>query len=321
MSGYRSVPEPIWQKIQAFTTPFQVGISKNFSAADVASGLLGALGIDDAAAAAKTSTRAVPPSSAGRWSDWNVNGREVVRDDLPKVPRSYVTWIRPYGNRNATEVAAFTTREVFPRETRYGHGLAIQIDVGTLQGDKVRIGFRVDRVFPPDTKREDVDLLLALSLLRENVGAADIVPSGTTPDEWVSHQELSWELLPEGQRGDLVFESIVRRLSLDPDSDNTHVARARNEFIWSLGPGKGATGRGTFSRYVAYIFRDDLVVLENLSYGNALYVMYENWEALSQRSRLDLLADPQADFTRIVHRGRWKQELKKAIQGSRRRKT
>lgn len=321
MSGYRSVPEPIWQKIQAFTTPFQVGISKNFSAADVASGLLGALGIDDAAAAAKTSTRAVPPSSAGRWSDWNVNGREVVRDDLPKVPRSYVTWIRPYGNRNATEVAAFTTREVFPRETRYGHGLAIQIDVGTLQGDKVRIGFRVDRVFPPDTKREDVDLLLALSLLRENVGAADIVPSGTTPDEWVSHQELSWELLPEGQRGDLVFESIVRRLSLDPDSDNTHVARARNEFIWSLGPGKVATGRGTFSRYVAYIFRDDLVVLENLSYGNALYVMYENWEALSQRSRLDLLADPQADFTRIVHRGRWKQELKKAIQGSRRRKT
>lgn len=321
MSGYRSVPEAIWQRIQSISTPFQVGVSKSFGTGEIAAGALDALGIHEVAERVETTTRVVPPSTVGRWSEWNVEGREIVRVDLPKVSRSYVTWIRPYGNRNATEVAAFTTREVFPRETRYGHGLAIQIDVGTLQGDKVRIGFRVDRVFPPDTKREDVDLLLALSLLRENVGAADIVPSGTTPDEWVSHQELSWELLPEGQRGDLVFESIVRRLGLDPDSDATHVARARNEFIWSLGPGKVATGRGTFSRYVAYIFRDDLVVLENLSYGNALYVMYENWEALSQRSRLDLLADPQADFTRIVHRGRWKQELKKAIQGSRRRKT
>jgi hypothetical protein len=70
---------------------------------------------------------------------------------------------------------------------------------------------------------------------------------------------------------------------------------------------------------VAYVFRDDLVVLENLSYGNAAYVMYENWHDLSQRSRLSLLADPTADYTRIVHTGDWTGALREAVASSRRR--
>ena len=57
------------------------------------------------------------------------------------------------------------------------------------------------------------------------------------------------------------------------------------------------------------MFGDDFVVFENLQYGNAIYVMYENWQAISQRSRVELLAGDPDSFERIVHRSGWIEQL------------
>ncbi|MHA7278879.1 hypothetical protein ACX80H_03910 [Arthrobacter sp. MDT2-2] len=320
MSGYKAVPEPLWQKIEKFNHSFQIGVSKTYSRESLDEGKLASLGIADFASAMNIDAVIVPDVDAGRWSAWNVEGREVLRPDLPKVSRSSVSWVYPYGNKSASQVPAYRTRLVTPRETLHGHGYSIAV-MGSAAQDEARLAFRVQRVFGPGTSKDDPDLLMSLSLLRENVGSADVIPADMDIKDWIHHQEISWTLLPPGQRGNPIFSEIVKRLDLDPNSARTQTAKQRNEAIWSLSPQAVAVGNGNFSRYVAYIFRDDLVVLENLTYGNALYVMYENWQALSQRSRLDLLADPAADYTRIVHAGRWISQLRKVVQASRKRKS
>jgi hypothetical protein len=68
-------------------------------------------------------------------------------------------------------------------------------------------------------------------------------------------------------------------------------------------------GTNGFLRYFGAQFGDNLVAFENLTYGNALYLMYENWEQLSRRSRIDLLKGPRDGFDRIEHRDGWEQRL------------
>ncbi len=48
-------------------------------------------------------------------------------------------------------------------------------------------------------------------------------------------------------------------------------------------------GTNGFLRYFGAKYSDNLVVFENLNYGNAIYIMYDDWKELSKRSRVDLL--------------------------------
>jgi len=62
-------------------------------------------------------------------------------------------------------------------------------------------------------------------------------------------------------------------------------------------------------------FGDDFVVFENVRYGNALYIMFEQWQTLSQRSRIELLRSGVSDeFQRIEHREGWEDILKALVQ-------
>ena len=36
------------------------------------------------------------------------------------------------------------------------------------------------------------------------------------------------------------------------------------------------------TRYLGAKYAEDLVVFENLEYGNAIYILYENWKILSK---------------------------------------
>ncbi len=72
-------------------------------------------------------------------------------------------------------------------------------------------------------------------------------------------------------------------------------------------------GRSGFSRYLGYLLRDDLVLLENIDYGNALYMMFDDWKTLSKRSRLDLLSDPTAHYERVLHKVGWEKLLNRLL--------
>lgn len=72
-------------------------------------------------------------------------------------------------------------------------------------------------------------------------------------------------------------------------------------------------GSGQFGSYFGAKFADDLVVFENLRYGNALYILYDDWDDISKRSRLDLLRDHDAKFDRVVHAADWQFQFNKIM--------
>lgn len=67
--------------------------------------------------------------------------------------------------------------------------------------------------------------------------------------------------------------------------------------------------QGGFGSYFGAKFSDDFVVFENLKYGNAIYLLYQDWDEASQRSRLDLLRDQDAHFDRVLHSDGWQDRL------------
>ena len=46
-------------------------------------------------------------------------------------------------------------------------------------------------------------------------------------------------------------------------------------------------------------------MFENLRYGNALYILYGDWQDVSKRSRLDLLKGTDESYDRIRHDDGW----------------
>jgi hypothetical protein len=80
-----------------------------------------------------------------------------------------------------------------------------------------------------------------------------------------------------------------------------------------LSPERFILGKGGFNRYIGAVLPHDIVVFENLRYGNALYVLYENWEEVSQRSRVDLIKGTSADYERIPHVDGWVVQFRKAV--------
>jgi hypothetical protein len=74
-------------------------------------------------------------------------------------------------------------------------------------------------------------------------------------------------------------------------------------------------GTSSFGSYVGAQFADDLVVFENVTYGNALYVLYNDWREDSKRSCLDLLKGTTQNFDRFPHTEGWEDRFEAHIQG------
>jgi len=309
MSGYSKVPGFIKDLINRCSTDtFYVGKVRTYSHSDLASGALEHLGITSDGESVQCVEAVVPDPARGRWSRYNIDGRLSVRKDLPKVEKVIGGWEVPnFGDWKRGRHVHYSTRSVFRKEVWYAKQLPILVDIEDAKDGQVTIGFRVDHVFDR-SEIDERDLHLAVSLLRENLNThASIVSSVLSVASWMENQRVTWELLP---RGEASFAKILSRLKHNPGSPRLKTMQNRYEAVHAFHPDTEIVGEGEFSRYFGFKFREDLVVLENLDYGNALYVMYEDWSTLSQRSRINLLSDPNANYDRVIHKVGWENHLK-----------
>ena len=81
--------------------------------------------------------------------------------------------------------------------------------------------------------------------------------------------------------------------------------------MMKFGPQKLVFGMSGISRYFGALVRPNLVVFENMAYGNAVYIMFDKWEELSKKSRTELLTGRMSrDFERVPHRDGWKNAVR-----------
>lgn len=309
MPGYAKVPDFFYTLIkQSSADTFYVARARSYSTDDLLAGKLRHLGIGWDGETVTHEPAIVPSTANGRWSRYNVDGRIHLRRDLQRVEKYIGGWEAPnFGDWSRGSHTHSMVRKVFRKEIWYSQRLPLLIDAQDPVDGKATIGFRVDRVFDRNELNER-DLRLAISLLRENIGShAALVPTTLSVADWLADQQVTWELLPPGE---MSFAKVASRLRVNSSSPRVQHMQDRFQAVTAMHPGAIIVGSGEFSRYFGFKFRDDLVVLENLDYGNALYVMYDDWEQLSQRSRIDLLSDSTANYERIVHREGWENQLR-----------
>jgi hypothetical protein len=258
----------------------------------------------------------LPPPNRGKFSRINSEGEEIVHRDRPKVSQGRTFEVPNFGDWSKGSHDVTIYRDVYERSFVPPPLKEISAEVIATEGTGSPVWalrFRVDEPLDKAGKDYADRFLFNLNLLQENVGAADVFPADAALADYLRsiYHTVGWELLPPGEREQTVQAIISKMRNVSQETKEKLVARY--DLLVSMNPEAIVHGTGGFDRYFGAKFSDDLVVFENLEYGNAVYVMFENWEALSQLSRTELLAAFQGEFERIVHSKGWEEQLKKMV--------
>ncbi len=143
-------------------------------------------------------------------------------------------------------------------------------------------------------------------------------PRNETPTSEALSQTMNvhWEIFPPGTIDEVVrffSEGMKGGKGRSGKISNEKTLRERVEAFMALKPEAYIRGRDRLSRYIGAKITENVVVFENWHYGNALFVLHEDWEQISKRSRIELLHDADACFERIIHAPGWQQRLEETV--------
>lgn len=310
----RKVPDAVRSRLGRLTDRYIIGgVLKVFGKAELESGALVHLGVKLGTDGLEAPKAVVPPAKSGKYSDWNRDGREVVRRDLPIETHYHSVDTPNWGDLYYGTHSVDLPYKKYPRDF-VAPGLAsILIECADPRPGREQYGitFQVDTVLDRQSETFEENLLEALNLLQENVGACGVQPSGVKLADYLETRSLAWEILPPGTREEVVTRILGGRTS----SPEIHTRlEERYDLLVSLNPVRLIAGTSGFARYFGGQIADDLVVFENVEYGNAAYIMFGSWEVLSQKSRTELLSGRfGSDFERVTHGTGWEDRVRDIV--------
>jgi hypothetical protein len=110
-----------------------------------------------------------------------------------------------------------------------------------------------------------------------------VFESAATLADYAATIRVDWELLPAGQIGPReLADRFVHTKAATEAQKETILSRLQS--FKKFKPTHFVSGTSGFVRYFGAMYGDDFVVFESIRYGNAMYVMFENWQTLSQKS-------------------------------------
>ena len=123
-----------------------------------------------------------------------------------------------------------------------------------------------------------------------------------------SPRRVNWQILPEGE---IVWERVNKFAGNIQDSKELagQLQKYRFTTIIKHRPDEFYYGNGGFHGYLVFVFRKkNLVLMENMIYGNATYVFRDNWEELSKLSKAEIINNNLLE-KRLVHRRSWSKQI------------
>lgn len=297
---------------------FVAGIVKAIPTAALESRTFAHLGIGIVNGELSYLPRVVPPVAMGRYSAKNQEGWVVVHRDLPMITETFYFEVPNFGDWSNGSHTISRDREVYQKD--YIDPPNCELLVELLHESESDAVFKVVVDLPLDRDADSFDerLLFALNLLQENLGGADVLPADARSDQLLSTLGLEWQIFPPGTADEVVRRAIasMRR----PNAEQQERVRERVAMFSALRPKQFLHGQGGLSNYVGALFADDLVVFENVRYGNALYVLFADWKDVSKRSRIDLLRAKDVNFERFVHSPGWEDRFEYFIRTEKRKR-
>lgn len=248
----------------------------------------------------------LPPPSLGPVSERNSEGDEVIHDDQPKetayrqIEWEWVEWHGPYRERQSDIVDV--PYERYPRT--FVPPQSMELVATTVNGDRV---LALDETFQYDP--EGSRLKHGVNLLLEIFGECEVFTGDLEAISTPEVRRVNWQVLPEGRHPWAEIEPYVEDIVRDKSDRQRAVYFHRWRKINSFDPEFVAVGRAGFRGYLIFGFPDrEMFVLESAYYGNATYILGEDWETLSQMSKAELLEDDLHEH-RIIHRDGWDEQI------------
>lgn len=290
-----------------------VGCAAKYKSEDLSAGCLKHLGVSLTEQGLQLSGPTLPPTTRGRYSKQNVAGKDVIRKDLPRVLDSTVFTSPNFGDWGKGSHVNCRHFKRFARDFRPPRELEIETQCADARPNlpAYAISFRVAEILDRTDEQFEQYLLEDLNLLQENIGNCGVVSSQTPLPDYIKTLYVSWDILPPGSKADAIGRLFKGR---SPKQSEVNTAEERYDFFASLDPKNLICGNSGFRRYFGALLEDDLVVFENIQYGNAVYILFGNWEELSKKSRIDLLSGKFGNsFKRITHGPEWKLQVRACL--------
>lgn len=311
-SNYQKVPPHVQSALDAIEGDLiVVAATKKVPRADIESGLYAHVGLSLNDREIATAGPVAPPADAGKWSDRNAFGWDRKRQDWPMVPKTWTFESPNFGDgaRNGWTMRSWT-KDVYQHQIFEPQGMTVEASVLEDRGGAtVVVKFALAPMLNRGMPEFDLMLLWSINVLQENTGVTGVFASDATHAQYIATITLDWQVFPPGTADEVVARLVGTAAPTNAPDYERHV-RDRVRLFESFQPQNYLRGQGGFGSYFGAQFADDLVVFENLRYGNAVYLLYQNWDEASQRSRLDLLRDQDAHFDRVVHTEGWEDRLK-----------
>jgi hypothetical protein len=314
--NFRKIPEAILDKIERLKKDsLAAACVRKIPASVIRRGDFEHLGIVLKGTKIEFRESQVPPFDRGKYSKLNVEGEEIVRNDLPLETHSHTVEAPDWGRRGHGTHPVELPHKAYPRELIPPSENEIAIELLGKEDEHESIfvlKFVVSEVMDRSKRKFHNRLLFNLNLLLENAGAADVFQSDAKFEDYMKTLYVHWEILPPGER-DANIAKILQHLPDTPEVRKKILDRY--EFLENLNPENFVQGLGGFKRYFGAKFSDRLVVFENMEYGNAVYAMFADWEDQSKKTRQELLASGREgkDFVRVPHLKGWKSKVKEIV--------
>ena len=308
--GILKVPPSVRAKLNEIDAELiLVAATKKVSWADIEGGLYSHLGLTVENDSAIAGDPLMPGNIIGKWSQRNAEGWEIKRTDLPMITKTFV-WETPNfgdGGRYGWHMHS-QDREVYQRQIFEPRRLQVATEILNDNGAQTSlVKFSVEQLLDRKHPNFESDFLFALNLLQENTGTCGVFASDAERKDFVATIALGWDVFPPGTADEVIDSLRKSRAGMAPDVEAN--ARSRTVLFNKLEPTAYLNGSGSFGSYFGALFADDLVVFENLQYGNALYILYADWQDVSKRSRLDLLRGTDENYERIRHDDGWERRF------------
>ncbi|MFG1592475.1 hypothetical protein [Halobacteriovorax sp. CON-3] len=313
--NYRKIPKHINKKIETFNSNYlEVGAILRVTETEILNGKLDQLGLTLNQIKSLGDINLTPPIDNGLASKKNLNGHVKVRKDLPKYLKAFDFEVPIWGDYSKGTNTITQYREVYPRDVYAPTNYSIKIRLLNVEdGDQKSyiLKFKIDANFMIGELDFEKYLLSAINVLQENVGVSDVFELNASDDEYLKEEYLNWEIFPAGTKEE-IFKSLLTGNKKTKSYMGDRV-NDRYETLAALKPDSYIRGTNGFGSYFGALFDDDLVVFENVTYGNALYIIKDDWKKLSKLSRTELMKKYKGKFERIVHSKSWKKDLKETI--------
>ncbi len=257
----------------------------------------------------------IPSENIWRYSKKNINGYTVVRRDLPKVPKEIYMGERPvFGDWEKWSFTLIQTRDVLQRDFYAPREIPIKIKLIEEKTDSIIYSGIIE--YPLDKTSSEEEILFVLNLAQENLWNAIVLADreGSLPEDFDTVL-LEWDIFPPEKR-DIDLKRLMR-WRRNPEIIATVIAE-RYDFALSLGEILGlkielVNGWAWMGHYFGVKFTDNLVMFENIYYGNAIYLLFEDWKAMSKLSRTKILSGSAGKYQQIRHSRYWKSEVLRSL--------